>query len=258
MSKADIIVANYATKTDLTNRLSYDSGVKNMVDVESTNTRMNIKFENKTGKSQLIYFVPTSLLGVNYYAFADVVTSVSLFQDLLAKLGLPKGIPFFVDGYEEAAGGKLSVESLDDAQVLEFLGSSLSQTPIQIKEIGFRSYLNDLTPEDSNYGNAILRFNVNAYREKKRYNPIQLTKFQSSKDFSTQFMKINLLANNIPVVISQEDLMAVKINNGTTLEVLMEIGARDSRTELFHRDVANGTLMLTSEFTTKAVDNCKC
>lgn len=269
MTKAAQIATQYGTKTDLIGRLSYDSGVKNIIDVENTNMQVRLRYVNKTTTDQLVYICPSDLIGfpttdltknLAGTAYNDTDNHLDLFYSVLQAAGLPTGRPFYIRDYQPDKSKpteNLTAASLDADQNISLLATSMNKTPIQIKSLIFRSFDISGNPENSNYGNTLTHYNINAYREKKRQNPINMADYQSSKDMSTEILKINLLKQNIVVPISDEDVFAFKINAGTKMDITINVGARDSRQERFFRDLKVGTQVLISEFGGATAD-CNC
>lgn len=268
--KISAIAMNYAGKTDLSNRLSYSDGVKNIVGVQGTNLQMGLRILNSTDSSQLIYISPTKLIGLDVVdvtknltavpsSFADNKGDLAMFKKVLQLNGLPAGISFACATYmpdDAVVTKKVTVASTNPNQDLSLLATSLNDTPIQIKGINMRSFDASGNPENSNYGNTISIHNLNAYRPSKQTGLINLADYQSSKDFSTEILKIDLLKHNIVVGVSQEDVIGLVVNPGTRLDITFNIGARDSRPERFHRDIKEGTQLLLSEFTNGDACNC--
>lgn len=271
MSKIEAIKAVYGNKTDLKNRLSYSAGVKNMVGVQSTNLQMGIKITNDTDDAVLVYLTPSRLigfdvvnvqnnLGASPVAFADNKNSLGLFKKVLQLQGLPSGIPFACATYypdDTVTAKKVTIKTTNPNQDLSLLATSMNETPIQITGINFRSFDANGNPENTNYGNSMSIHNINAYRPSKQSALINLSDYQGSKDFSTEILKIDLLKHNIVMGVSQEDIVGILVNSGTRLHISMSIGARDSRTERFHRDIQEGTAMILNEFELGGSD-CNC
>jgi len=254
LTKVERLVQEYGHKTDLKNRLSYDTGVTNIVGVIFTNQQIRLRYENYTSNDILYYFSPVNLIGVQTVDngvllndYPQPPASISTFNQIVRDLNLPNGIPFYVS-LQDGNGDVAYARSMDEDRKLYVLASSMNETAIQIKGINLRSFDINGKPENSNYGNSITPYNVNAYRDKKRRAPINLSSFQSSKDYSTEILKINLLQHNLVLPVSQEDLFTFKVNARTKLDVTLELGARDSRTERFFRDLKEGVKLLQENF----------
>lgn len=257
MNKTEIIARDYATKTDLANRLSYANGVKNIVGVKNVNQTIRLRITNTLAASQVVYIAPNQLLGLPLYPSIKAVDDLT---PLLGELGLEEGVMMsdieFIQAPASPAN-KVLIESLNRDQQIKFLASQLSYAPIQVTGMQLRSF-NATTGagENTNYSNTITHYNVNALREKK-YQDLNLSDFQNADDFTTSILKIDFLNNNFICPISQEDLLAIQINANTRLDITLHLGARDSSPERFYRDIKNGTKLLTEQFPDE-VGKCAC
>jgi len=262
-TKVEQIVQEFGTKTDLTNRLSYDSGVKNIVGVNYTSTQIRLRYENNTPADMLYYFAPVDLIGIPTVDVATLlnqnpveINSLNTFNTIIQDVNLPHGVPFYLNVELSKGGDRAFARSMDDDRKLYILATSMNHTPIQVKNLHFRSFDQFGKPENSNYGNSVTPYNINAYRDKKRRQPINLSAYQSSQDYSTEILKIDLLRNNIILPVSQEDVFTFKVNAFTKLDITMDIGARDSRTERFFRDLQAGTQLLLDKFPNETTSPC--
>ena len=250
MNKATQIATKYGTKTDLTGRLSYGNGVKNIVGVKNVNTSIRLRIDNGLTTDQTIYLTPALVLGMGY-------TDETKFNNTVEPLGVPNGVPFNITAVNGIGDEIMTISSLNRDQSIGLLASELNNTPLQIIGMSMRSF-NKTTGsgEDSNYSNTVSHYNVSSLRQ-TRYSDLNLGDFQNSKDVTTSILKVDFLKNNFIAPVSQNDLVAFQVNAGTRIDVTFHIGARDSREERFFRDISSGTEMLLEEFP-KEADKCSC
>jgi len=248
------LIQEYGLQADLKNRLSYDSGIQNYLAVRYTNQQIRLRYENNTDVDMLYYFAPVEMIGVQTVETNILLSDtfkkpsdLSTFTQFLKDLNLPYGLPFYIS-LEDKDNKKAVARSMDEDRRLYILATTMNQTPIQIRGLNFRSFNKDGKPENSNYGNSITPYNINAYRDKRRKAPINLSAFQSSRDYSTEILKLDLIQHNIILPASQEDIFTFKVNAHTKLDITLDVGARDSRTERFYRDLVGGTKMLHERF----------
>lgn len=242
-AKAQSIKERYSEATDLNHRLSYSNGVTSIVGMRQTNQTIRTRITNTMETPQRIYILPSQIVGT------DVPTNKS---ELFGFLGLStSAIPFFVPETDAVspATGKVTIISLDATQNLRYIANSANNEPFNIVGVSMKSYRSsDGSPENTNYGNSITRYHVSAWKEKRRATPLNFQDFQSSKDFSTEIMKIDFIKEKFVAPVSQSDVLEILINPGTVLDFTMHIGARDSQTERFYRDVEAGTALILNEF----------
>lgn len=255
--KAKELEARYGMVTDFNNRLSYANGIKNIIGMRKTNMTIRTRITNPTDNDVKIYIMPRSIVGIE----TEVTTT---FEKVMLALGLDKnGIPFFAPELKKFKGNvfnpatEVDIRSLDSTQSLILIASSATYEPFNLTGISMKSFTMEGEPESSNYGNAVTHYNVSAWREKKRSTPINFQDYQSSKDFSTEIMKIDFVEQNFTAPVSQSDILEILVNAGTKLDFTMHVGARDSVTERFYRDIKAGTVAILNGIVGDA-DNCGC
>jgi hypothetical protein len=133
MTKAELIAAKYGNKTDLTGRLSYGNGVKNFAGV-------GLRVSNEQSTDAVIYLAPSLILG------DPNSLSKTQFNEIIASLGLPKGIRF--TQVSTGDGGEpekfVEIESLNRDQVISNLAGEMTYSPIQVMGVSLRSFAHGL------------------------------------------------------------------------------------------------------------------
>lgn len=176
---------------------------------------------------------------------------------------LPAGIPFFMPSVgrrrEMPGGGVIggvTISSLNPGQTLDYLGSALVGEPTQITAISMKSFTTSNVPENTNYGNSITHWKLSHLEEARRSTPLNFDAFQSSKDVSTEILKIDFIKNNFNAIISQKDVLGFQVNQGTKLDITLHIGGRLSMEEYFYRQTKAGNEVLLEEFPGESSVNC--
>lgn len=239
---AKAIAQQYAGKTDLNNRLSYDSKVKNMGGVLHTNLSIGLVIKNTGETAQNVYIAPDRLLGLP--------CDKPSFADTLFKLKLPTGINAL-----HGSGSTISISTTDADQDVELIAAEIGISPIQVKAISITSLTNTGGADTQNTSGVLNFFNVSAFRPMKR-RTLDMANLQKANNFHNNILKIDLIGRNMPVAISNADVMSLSVAAGTTVTVTLHVGARDNREERFFRDIENGTQMILENFPSEV--DCSC
>ncbi len=253
MNRIEAIAKNLKEKESKQGLLSFGNGIKNVLGVRHTNQNIRLRIINNHLVDKTIYLSPEMLLGVKAFSDGSTVS--------LTDLGLPAGIPFFEASTfdTETTPNELKISALNPGQNLTVLGTALSNEPTQISAISMKSFTGANVPENTNYGNSLTHYKLSHLKEVKRSNPLNFDAFQSSKDVSTEILKIDLIKNNFAAPISQNDVLAFQVNAGTRMDITLHLGARLNQSEYFYRQIKAGSEVLRSEFPNEsAVDGCEC
>lgn len=223
------------SKTDLTHRLSYDSGVENFVGVKDTTTTMKVMLENRTETAQNVYFAPKM--------------SNDSFAALLVFKGLSAGSNLVNLPAEQNEDENLLIAVCKDSdQNFAHIFSSVVHSPFHIKGLSMRSYsLAKGNGESTNYTNEFKQYFVPIFK-RPTFRKLDFADFQSSEDNNTEILKVDFIKANFPSIVSLNDMPMIVINAGTRMDITFEIGARYSPAELFSREVNAGIKMLREEF----------
>lgn len=248
------LVATKATNSEKLKQglLSFDSGIKNVIGMLNTTKTIRLRFINTTTADQTILIAPQLLLG-NAIAALDLTT-----------LGLPlNAFPFFNPAYVPsgaAAGEQLTCSCLNDNQTLPTISGALNSSPIQITAISMKSFNTDGTPENTNYGNSLSRYRLSPWDTTRRVAQLNFEAFQNSRDTATEILKIDLVKNNFEGLVSQEDVLTLKINAGTRMDITFNVGGRVSIPEYFQRQISGGIEIVKDVFSGESAlsDNCGC
>lgn len=242
MSKAQFIASTYATKTDLSGRLSYDSKISNMSGVLHTNLAIGLVIKNTGEAAVNVYIAPDRLLGMP--------CDKPSFADTLIKLKLPSGVNAL-----HGSQGTITVTPTDSDHDIDLIASEIGISPIQVKAISITSLSNSGTADTQNTSGVINFFNVSSFRPLKR-RKLDLAELQQAGNFHNNILKIDLIGRNLPVAISSADVMSLTVAPGTNVTVTLHIGARDSREERFFRDIEGGTQLILDAFPGEV--DCSC
>lgn len=240
--------ATIGDKTDLENKLSYDSKIKNVFGMRDTKDTVRAKITNTTANDQIIYF--------------GTVRGLAAMKSLY---NLPAGIVFTGSGIQEfgnsasvAAPAGLTVATLNREQNLDLIAQEAEQNPVFFREISMKSYSVDGTvrlPEDSNYGNEIIHYSLTSIgAELKKSTPLRLGQKESRKDVNTSVMSVDTIKERFASIMSKNDCFAIQVNAGTQLEVTLKVGARYSESEFFYRQIL-GTFDVLSN---GVAEDCGC
>ena len=256
--KAAMIKSLYGEKTDLRNEFSYGNGVPNMLGLlrkKGTGLSLRLSIKNTSAEQKTVYFMPShTVKGSN--------TDQDTTDDLLNAAGLPAGVVFFRDYVGEDTEGapvtEVEIKSLNRDQKLSEIAQELAFSPIQIIGMAQNSY-NATTgaPENGNNSNTITHYNVSAFRP-KRYQDLNLSQFQSAKNLSNDILKVDFFKENFVCPISGNDIFAIQVNANTKIDLSLMIGARDSRSEYFYRQITAGQDLLVEGFSDEINANCDC
>ncbi len=263
-AKTTQVARNWVNKTDLVNRLSYSNGVKNMIGVKNTDQTIRLRITNNHSIARPVYIAPQLVLGLD--VMAPPRDGENTFADVF---GLPAGRHYATPDDDTIVTGvdpdevttTCTVASLNPNQNPVLIAGMNNTEPMQITELILRSF-NATTgvPENGNMSNDIQHHRLDAFK-KHPVEYLNLSDFQSSKDFNTDIMKVDLIKANFALPISQADIFAILVNPNTRLDITIKIGARDSLSERFFRDVKNGMDMLRQEFPAefaKDTKTCGC
>jgi hypothetical protein len=254
------LIQEFGNATDLVGReLSYGNGQTNILGMRLTGMNIRLRAVNGTSSDRKIYILPTKLLGV------DVpVGSSPEKEELMNWLGLDSNaIPFFAgevefeeeNEEEELVTKKFKITSLNSFQTLKFLASMAAFEPFNITGVSMRSFNELGQPENSNYGNGIVHYNVSPWLETRRSGQLNFSDFQTSRDFSTEIVKIDFVNQGFVAPVSQADVLELLVNANTRMDITLHVGARASGTELFFRDIQGGTDLLLNNFDGSVVNN---
>lgn len=249
------LVAKHGDALDIKREMSYGRTAKTMVEATQTGIKLGWKIINKTGQDQIIYIAPSAVLGYDFLSLMSGQTAIQdknglpIFNstdanadvrrtDLSAKLQISPTKFIFVDGKqmldEENPDSALTITSTDaDKSIDDFVGHA-SYAPLQITSFHLKSRRTDGTPDDSNYENPIVAYHFSPFYDtiKEEFN---LRVLQDSRMNSPQFAFADFTAKNFPALVSQENIIAIKINDGTELAINAGIGAQASLAQRLYR-----------------------
>ncbi|MCO5258681.1 MAG: hypothetical protein M9916_00880 [Crocinitomicaceae bacterium] len=248
MSNIQVVARELAAKTAKQGLLSFGNGITNIIGARHTNKNIRLRVTNGTDNLQTVYLIPSEVLGTPASnAGAPDVT----------KFGLPAGVPFFLGTFTD--GGKdLTIVPLNLGQNVGIIGNALKQEPTQVVAISMKSFTTGGLPENTNYGNSLTHYKLSHLEEPKRSTPLNLDAFQTSRDVSTEILKIDLIKNKFAAVISQNDALAFQINAGTKMDITLHLGARMSMPEYFYRQVEAGSEVVANNFPGESAVDCGC
>lgn len=246
------LVAKFGNKTDLSHRLSYSNGVKNIFGMRNSDASIRIRVDNKSNVDRIIYFMPSISGDV------DRQTSADTYFD---KFGLPTGNLFFVP--EITTGGEdpdtlLTITSLNPKQDLHTVAWMLNTSPIFLTKAHLKSY-NSTTnlPESSNFGNDIRHYVLNYFKgQLDEDTPLYLTDGERRSDNTTSVMTIDFISKQFNAFVSPKDVLAFKVNANTKMDIDLTIGVQDSVPEDFFRQVRNGVEII-NQSSPELDCNCK-
>jgi hypothetical protein len=195
-----------------------------------------------------------------------MILGTTVDKNMLSSLGLDSnGVLFFdpVTSFEEMTEGEdpqtvtktVEISSINTFQDLKKIANVASYEPFNITRISMRSFSLSGTPENTNFGNSLVRYFVSPWQEPRRGGQINFSDYQTSRDFSTEILKIDFINLLFPAVVSQSDILEMLINANTKIDITFNVGARASLTERFSRKTRSGFEMIQQEFDNPIVNS---
>lgn len=225
----------YGQKTDLKNEFSYAGGVRNITGVKRTGLTMNLKATNCTDEIKRFAICPSMVQGL---PLGDRTNS-----NRVLGTGV---IPFFDAAKPETgADSAFYIESMDDDQELDLIAGEMVHSPIFIAGLNMRSINVDTnTGDTTNFSNVLQHYFRTPWKGNTPSRKLELAKFHNKQDYQLTMTEIDFVKENFPGFISINDFLVFQIQPGTSLDIIVEVGARDSRAEYFNRQVKEGVGML--------------
>jgi hypothetical protein len=216
------LIDNHAKEIDLEREFSYGHDKqKNMLGASKTGQQMAIRFRNASGADKFIFIQPSLTMGV-----------VSNAERLKQSFGVPYTDVNFTES--DPGEGRVGITALDPEKTIENFRGYTATVPTQLTKLHFKSKTLDGKPDDSNFDEVVTTFYLSPFQAAKK-STFNLRTLQNSSMQQVQFLELDLLKENFPVIISQEHLLMIKVKANTELTLTMSIGAQDSRPQRLHR-----------------------
>ena len=216
------------------------NGTKNFIDEVHKSIEFGFQVKNETDKS--IYIAIVAGLGVfnsgNHVQEFNPASFMAA-SDLLTRSGadcvLSDGTIYEKEIGDSGVYNAVTAITKNSKRKIAEVTKFAAKSPFRFTRFVMSSYKNDGTPESSNYNNRIKSLWVSPFEDTVEQEfslrSIVRDKFQAHL-LELDFQKD---APNLQAIMSDEHIMVIQVNAGTTLNINSYVGAQLSQAQYFYR-----------------------